>query len=98
MRVPVLLDDLQAVAYLDTGAGVILLGGGWLDKRRRAQLGEPVLSPTQMEIRGVNTDALMSTSGIAKVELKFCSGSQCRTVLAQGVVCPAWEGDIILSC
>src|SRR6185437_14728870 len=30
LRLPVMIDDIKAIAYLDTRAGVVVLGGGWL--------------------------------------------------------------------
>src|SRR5689334_23210682 len=40
LRIPVRIDGL----YLDTGAGVVVLGGGWLSKRTEAGLPEEYLS------------------------------------------------------
>jgi len=97
LRVPVVLDGLRCTAYLDTGAGVIVLGGGWLEKRRQAGMGKPKLLPTKIELKGVNSGALAGTTGIAKVQLTFLNKKESRTVQIQGVVCPSWEGDVIIS-
>src|SRR5689334_12050544 len=97
LRIPVKLDGLDCVAYLDTGAGVVVLGKGWLQKRRAAGLGEPTLILSTLELKGVTSTALAKTLGSAMVELEIYEKKVSKTVLVQGVVCPNWEGDIILS-
>src|SRR6185437_4768732 len=91
LRIEVMIDDIKAIAYLDTGAGVVV--GGWLAKREKAGLPPPTLTPSSLELKGVNSDALAKTTGVTKVNLKIFNGKISKQVGVQGVVCPQWEGD-----
>src|SRR6185437_6623035 len=97
LRIAIMIDAIKAIAYLDTGAGVVVLGGGWLAKREKAGLPPPTLTPSSLELKGVNRDALAKTTGVTKVNLKIFNGKISKQVGVQGVVCPQWEGDIVLS-
>ena len=73
LRIPVMIDGFRCTAYLDTGAGVVVLGRGWLSKRTEAGL------PSS----SVSGSAYATTSGTTSVELKFMIIGHLRQLLFQ---------------
>src|SRR6185437_9415809 len=82
LRIAVTLDDIPCTTYLDTGAGVVVLGGGWLSKRSKNGMPEPTLQPTSLQLKGVKT------IGIAVCKVKFFNEKTEKVANIHGVVCP----------
>jgi hypothetical protein len=94
------VNNVDAEVLLDTGAQANVIGRSLITKLARA--GKPIKTrPCQLDVKGVVSDAPMTVSGLARVDLVLRGedGNPKPSVFDQitAIVSPQYDGDLILS-